>query len=85
MTRSAQADYRVAGTGPVGMADALLEHADVRVAIVERRDGAGGHWLDADPFVRLHQASAFYGATSTGPRTPPTSRPRAGQERRRAV
>src|SRR5215207_1723127 len=45
--------------------DALIDHADVRVAIVDRRHGAGGHWLDAYPFVRLHQASAFYGVQST--------------------
>jgi hypothetical protein len=33
--------------------------------IVDRLDGPGGHWLDAYPFVRLHQASAFYGVAST--------------------
>src|SRR3954447_12842242 len=51
----------------MGMAftDALIEHADVRVALVDRRDGVGGHWLGAYPFVRLHQASAFYGLAST--------------------
>lgn len=45
--------------------DALIDHADVRVALVDRRHAAGGHWLDAYPFVRLHQASAFYGVAST--------------------
>jgi hypothetical protein len=45
--------------------DALIDHADVRVAIVDRRHGTGGHWLDAYPFVRLHQASQFYGVAST--------------------
>ena len=45
--------------------DALIDHADVRVALVDRRHGVGGHWLDAYPFVRLHQASAFYGVAST--------------------
>src|SRR3954452_24764965 len=51
----------------MGMAftDALIEHADVRVALVDRRHGVGGHWLEAYPFVRLHQASAFYGVAST--------------------
>ncbi len=51
----------------MGMAfiDALIEHADVRVALVDRRYGVGGHWLEAYPFVRLHQASAFYGVAST--------------------
>ena len=33
--------------------------------MVDRRHAAGGHWLDAYPFVRLHQASAFYGVAST--------------------
>jgi hypothetical protein len=33
--------------------------------MVDRRHGAGGHWLGAYPFVRLHQASAFYGVAST--------------------
>jgi hypothetical protein len=61
------ADYVVVGAGAAGMAftDALVDHADVTVALVDRRHGAGGHWLDAYPFVRLHQASAFYGVAST--------------------
>src|SRR3954454_12889133 len=45
--------------------DALIEHADVSVVLVDRRHSVGGHWLDAYPFVRLHQASAFYGVAST--------------------
>jgi hypothetical protein len=45
--------------------DALIDHADVRVAMVDRLHGVGGHWLEAYPFVRLHQASAFYGVEST--------------------
>ncbi len=51
----------------MGMAfiDALTEHADVRVALVDRRHSVSGHWLEAYPFVRLHQASAFYGVAST--------------------
>jgi hypothetical protein len=36
----------------------------VRVALVDRRHGVSGHWLEAYPFVRLHQASAFYGVAS---------------------
>lgn len=61
------ADYLVVGAGAAGMAftDALIDHADVSVVLVDRRHGAGGHWLDAYPFVRLHQASAFYGVAST--------------------
>src|SRR6185436_14054708 len=52
----------------MGMAftDALIDHrADVRVALVDRRHDVGGHWLAAYPFVRLHQASQFYGVAST--------------------
>jgi hypothetical protein len=62
-----EAEYLVVGAGASGMAfaDALTRHADVRVALVDRRHGPGGHWLDAYPFVRLHQASSFYGVAST--------------------
>ncbi|MFE5672236.1 NAD(P)-binding protein [Agromyces sp. NPDC056523] len=63
-----QADYLVVGAGATGMAftDALIDYADdVTVALVDRRHGVGGHWLEAYPFVRLHQASAFYGVAST--------------------
>ena len=61
------ADYLVVGAGASGMAfaDALTAHADVQVALVDRRQSPGGHWVDAYPFVRLHQASAFYGVAST--------------------
>jgi len=67
VAESVGADYLVVGAGATGMAftDALIDHADVRVAMVDRRHGVGGHWLDAYPFVRLHQASAFYGVAST--------------------
>lgn len=62
-----EADYLVVGAGAFGMAftDALVDHADVSVVMVDRRHAAGGHWLDAYPFVRLHQASSFYGVAST--------------------
>jgi hypothetical protein len=67
VTRTLDADYLVVGAGAMGMAftDALTDHADVRVALVDRRHSVGGHWLEAYPFVRLHQASAFYGVAST--------------------
>lgn len=67
VTRTVDADYLVVGAGAMGMAftDALIDHADVRVALVDRRHGVSGHWLAAYPFVRLHQASAFYGVAST--------------------
>ncbi len=67
MDQIVDVDYLVVGAGAMGMAfvDALTGAADVSVAIVDRRHGAGGHWLDAYGFVRLHQASAFYGVAST--------------------
>src|SRR6185437_15205027 len=49
----------------MGFTDALIDHADVRVVMIDRRHDVGGHWLGAYPFVRLHQASAFYGVPST--------------------
>lgn len=67
MEGAVQADYLVVGAGAMGMAfvDALIDHADVNVVMIDRRFAAGGHWLDAYPFVRLHQASAFYGVVSS--------------------
>lgn len=61
-----ETDYLVVGTGAAGMAftDALLGHSDATVTMVDRRPAPGGHWLDAYPFVRLHQPSAFYGVSS---------------------
>ena len=61
-------DYLVVGAGASGMAfvDALVaDSPDVDVVIVDRRHRPGGHWLDAYPFVRLHQPSAYYGVNST--------------------
>ncbi len=65
--RSLDTDYLVVGAGAMGMAftDTLIDHADVHVTLVDRRHGPGGHWLDAYPFVQLHQASLFYGVSST--------------------
>ncbi len=64
---SLKTDYLVVGAGAMGMAftDALIDHADVHVTLVDRRHAAGGHWQDAYPFVQLHQASLFYGVAST--------------------
>jgi hypothetical protein len=45
--------------------DEILSHSDRSVTIVDRRHAPGGHWVDAYPFVRLHQPSAFYGVSST--------------------
>jgi hypothetical protein len=65
--RTLQTDYLVVGAGAMGMAftDALIDHADVHVTLVDRRHAPGGHWVDAYPFVQLHQASLFYGVAST--------------------
>ncbi len=67
MAEVLDADYLVIGAGAAAMAftDALIEASDATVVMVDRRHSVGGHWLDAYPFVRLHQASAFYGVAST--------------------
>lgn len=61
-----EADYLVVGAGAAGLAfvDELITHSDASVVMVERREGPGGHWNDAYPFVRLHQPSANYGVNS---------------------
>ena len=64
--REVETDYLVVGAGASGMAfaDALVAHAGAEVVLVDRRHRPGGHWLDAYPFVRLHQPSAYYGVES---------------------
>jgi hypothetical protein len=61
-----ETDYLVVGAGATGMAfvDTLVAESDVDVVMVDRRHRPGGHWLDAYPFVRLHQPSAYYGVDS---------------------
>ena len=49
----------------MAFADTLVAHTDAEVVLVDRRHRPGGHWLDAYPFVRLHQPSAYYGVEST--------------------
>jgi hypothetical protein len=89
VTQLVQADYLVVGAGAAGMAfvDALIDNADVSVALLDRRHSAGGHWLDAYPFVRLHQASEFYGVASTplGTGALQTDGPEAGLHQRAAA
>lgn len=84
--RTLDTDYLVVGAGAMGMAftDALVDHADVHVILVDRRHAAGGHWNDAYPFVRLHQASLFYGVASTalGDGSVQTSGPETGLHER---
>jgi hypothetical protein len=62
-----ESDYLVIGAGAVGMAftDMMVTETPADVVMIDRRHGPGGHWLDAYPFVRLHQPSAFYGVDST--------------------
>jgi len=64
--REIETDYLVVGAGATGMAfaDALVAATDADVVLVDRRHRPGGHWLDAYPFVRLHQPSAYYGVNS---------------------
>lgn len=66
MDEELETDYLVVGAGAAGMAftDALLAHSDATVTMVDRRHAPGGHWIDAYPYVRLHQPSAFYGVSS---------------------
>jgi hypothetical protein len=61
-----ESDYLVVGAGAAGMAftDVVLAHSDATVTIVDRRHAPGGHWVDAYPYVRLHQPSTFYGVDS---------------------
>ncbi len=80
--REIETDYLVIGAGATGIAfvDALVHRADVDVVMVDRRSRPGGHWLDAYPFVRLHQPSATYGVDSRelGSGRIDTSGPNAG-------
>jgi hypothetical protein len=61
-----ETDYLVVGAGAAGMAftDSLLTHSNASITIVDRRHAPGGHWIDAYPYVHLHQPSAFYGVSS---------------------
>jgi cation diffusion facilitator CzcD-associated flavoprotein CzcO len=65
MPEEIETDYVVVGAGAAGMAftDALLAHSDATVTLVDRRHAPGGHWIDAYPYVRLHQPT-FYGVAS---------------------
>lgn len=62
-----ETDHLVVGAGASALAyvDALLSaSSDVECVLVDKRHAPGGHWLDAYPFVRLHQPSANYGVSS---------------------
>jgi hypothetical protein len=64
--RVLEADYVVVGAGAVGMAfaDAMLDHSDASMILIDRRHKPGGLWNDAYSFVRLHGPSAYYGVNS---------------------
>jgi hypothetical protein len=64
--RTIETDYLVIGGGAAGMAftDAMIDASGADVVVVDRRHAPGGHWLDAYPFVRLHQPSQLYGVNS---------------------
>ncbi|MEM9376130.1 MAG: NAD(P)-binding protein [Pseudomonadota bacterium] len=61
-----ETDYLIIGAGASGMAfaDTLLSETDYEMVLVDRRAQPGGHWVDAYPFVELHQPSAYYGVNS---------------------
>ena len=65
-TRTLETDYLVVGCGAAGMAfaDSLIDASSADIVIVDQRHAPGGHWLEAYPFVRLHQPSSFYGVNS---------------------
>jgi hypothetical protein len=64
--RTLETDYLVIGAGAAGMSftDTLVARSGADVLLVDSRHAPGGHWLDAYPFVRLHQPSAYYGVSS---------------------
>ena len=66
MRTELETDYLIVGAGAAGMAfaDSLIESSRADVVMVDRRHAPGGHWLEAYPFVRLHQPSAYYGVNS---------------------
>lgn len=62
-----ETDYLIVGAGAMSMAFAdtiFHERPDAKMVIVDRRHRPGGHWIDAYPYVALHQPAAFYGVNS---------------------
>src|SRR6202521_1163124 len=76
-----ETEYLVVGAGALGMGfvDTLVQNSDADIVMIDRRYGAGGHWLDAYPFVQLHQPSMNYGVNST-----PLGQDRVERDRRDA-
>ena len=66
-TRELTTDYLVKGAGAMGLAfaDELVRcQSKATITLVDKRPKPGGHWLDAYPFVRLHQPASAYGVNS---------------------
>lgn len=60
-------DYLIIGAGAASIAfiDTLLtELPSTKIVLIDKHDAPGGHWNDAYDFVRLHQPSLLYGASS---------------------
>ncbi|MGZ0190282.1 MAG: NAD(P)-binding protein [Alphaproteobacteria bacterium] len=65
-SKDIETDYLIVGAGAAGMsfADLMLTKSDADMVLVDSRHAAGGHWLDAYSFARLHMPSACYGVDS---------------------
>jgi hypothetical protein len=66
-TQHITTDYLIVGAGAMGLAFAdtlLTENDSATFVIVDKRALPGGHWVDAYPFVTLHQPAAAYGVNS---------------------
>ena len=62
-----ETDYLIIGAGAMSLAFADELHRsqpNARMVIVDRRGAPGGHWVDAYPFVCLHQPALAYGVNS---------------------
>lgn len=62
-----ECDYLVVGAGAASLSfvDTLLtELPETKVILIDKKEGPGGHWINAYGFVRLHQPSRFYGIAS---------------------
>lgn len=66
MASQLETDYLVVGAGATGASftDTLISNSDYEVLLIDERHQPGGHWVDAYPFVQLHQPSAYYGVSS---------------------
>jgi len=68
LSKTISSDYVIIGAGAMGLAFAdTLFHEDPKahIVIVDKRAKPGGHWVDAYPYVTLHQPAAAYGVNSS--------------------